>query len=140
MSNLNLEIRDLFVEKGLKITPQRIAILEAIHKLDNHPTVEDIFNYIRKENPNIAKGTVYKVMDALVENNLVQKVKTDKDVKRYDGVTKKHHHLYCPDSDLIEDYFDEELDELLKSHFKKKKIDGFKVEDITLQIKGRFDK
>ena len=75
MSNLNLEIRDLFVEKGLKITPQRIAIFEAIYKLDSHPTVEEIFNHIRKENPNIAKGTVYKVMDALVENKLVQKVK-----------------------------------------------------------------
>ena len=140
MSNLNIKVRDLFVEKGLKITPQRIAILEAIYKLDSHPTVEEIFNHIRKENPNIAKGTVYKVMDALVENNLVQKVKTDKDVMRYDGVIKKHHHLYCPDSDIIEDYFDEELDELLKSHFKKKKIDGFKIEDISLQIKGRFDK
>lgn len=140
MSNLNLEIRDLFVEKGLKITPQRIAIFEAIYKLDSHPTVEEIFNHIRKENPNIAKGTVYKVMDALVENKLVQKVKTDKDVMRYDGVIKKHHHLYCPDSDIIEDYFDEELDELLKNHFKKKKIDGFKIEDISLQIKGRFEK
>ncbi|NLZ94202.1 MAG: transcriptional repressor [Bacteroidales bacterium] len=140
MNNLNIEIRDLFVEKGLKITPQRIAILEAIHKLDNHPTVEDIFNHIRKENPNIAKGTVYKVMDALVDNNLVRKVKTDKDVMRYDGVTTKHHHLYCPNSDLIEDYFDEELDELLKNHFKNKKIDGFKAEEISLQIKGQFDK
>ena len=140
MNNLNIEIRDLFVEKGLKITPQRIAILEAIHKLDNHPTVEDIFNHIRKENPNIAKGTVYKVMDALVDNNLVRKVKTDKDVMRYDGVTTKHHHLYCPNSNLIEDYFDEELDELLKNHFKNKKIDGFKAEEISLQIKGQFDK
>ena len=130
----------MFIEKGLKITPQRMAILEAIYKLNNHPTVDDIFKYIRKENPNIAKGTVYKVMDALEENNLVKKVITDKDVMRYDGTTKKHYHLYCPETDSIEDYFDEELDKLLKNHFKKKKIDGFKIEDISLQIKGRFDK
>ena len=57
MKNLNIKIRNLFVEKGLKITPQRIAILEAIYILDNHPTVEDIVTYIRKDNPNIAKGT-----------------------------------------------------------------------------------
>lgn len=140
MSNINIDIRDLFVEKGLKITPQRIAILEAIYQLDNHPTVEDIFKHIGKENPNIAKGTVYKVIDALVENDLVQKVKTDKEVMRYDGVTKKHHHLYCSTCDLIEDYYDEELDELLRNHFKNKKIDGFKMEDIVLQIRGTFDK
>ncbi|MDD4730131.1 MAG: transcriptional repressor [Dysgonamonadaceae bacterium] len=140
MNNLNINIRDLFTEKGLKVTPQRIAILEAIYKLDNHPTVENIIIHIRKNNPNIATGTVYKVLDTLVENNLIKKVKTDKDILRYDGVTEKHHHLYCSECDLIEDYYDKELDELLKNHFKNKKIDGFKMEDIVLQIRGTFDK
>ncbi len=140
MKNLNTKIRDSFVEKGLKITPQRIAILEAIYKLDNHPTVEDIVNYIREDNPNIAKGTVYKVLVTLEENHLVNKVKTDKEVMRYDGVVNNHHHLYCSECDLIEDYYDEELDELLKNHFRNKNIEGFKMEDIVLQIRGTFDK
>lgn len=140
MEKLNIKIRDSFVEKGLKITPQRIAILEAIYTLNNHPTVEDIVNYIRKDNPNIAKGTVYKVLDTLEENQLVKKVKTDKEVMRYDGVVKNHHHLYCSECDLIEDYYDEELDELLKNHFRNKNIEGFKMEDIVLQIRGTFDK
>lgn len=140
MENLNLKIRDSFVDKGLKITPQRIAILEAIYKLDNHPTVEDIVTYIRKDNPNIAKGTVYKVLDTLEENHLVNKVKTDKEVMRYDGVVNNHHHLYCSECDLIEDYYDEELDALLKNYFKSKNIEGFKMEDIVLQIRGTFDK
>lgn len=134
------DITDKFTEKGLKITPQRIAILEAIFKLNNHPTVEDIIKHIRKNNPNIATGTVYKVLDTLVENNLIKKVKTDKDIMRYDGVIEKHHHLYCSECDLIEDYEDEELDELLKNHFKNKNIEGFKMEDIVLQIRGKFDK
>ena len=140
MENLNLKIRDLFVDKGLKITPQRIAILEAIYKLDNHPTVEDIVTYIRQDNPNIAKGTVYKVLDTLEVNHLVNKVKTDKEVMRYDGIVENHHHLYCSECDLIEDYYDEELDELLRNHFKNKNIEGFKMEDIVLQIRGTFDK
>lgn len=136
----NRDIRDKFTEKGLIITPQRIAILEAIFKLNNHPTVEDIIKHIRKNNPNIATGTVYKVLDTLVENNLIKKVKTDKDIMRYDGVIEKHHHLYCSKCDLIEDYVDEELDELLKNHFKNKNIEGFKMEDIVLQIRGTFKK
>ena len=109
MKKLNIKIRDSFKEKGLKITPQRIAILKAIYTLNNHPTVEDIVNYIRKDNPNIAKGTVYKVLDTLEENQLVKKVKTDKEVMRYDGIVKNHHHLYCSECDLIEDYYDEEI-------------------------------
>lgn len=140
MKNLSTKIRDSFVEKGLKITPQRIAILEAIYKLDNHPTVEDIVIYIRKDNPNIAKGTVYKVLDTLVDNSLVKKVKTEKEIMRYDGVVENHHHLYCSECDLIEDYYDEELDKLLENHFKNKNIEGFKIEDIVLQIRGKFEK
>ena len=140
MEKLNIKIRDSFVEKGLKITPQRIAILEAIYTLNNHPTVEDIVNYIRKDNPNIAKGTVYKVLDTLEENQLVKKVKTDKEVMRYDGIVKNHHHLYCSECDLIEDYYDEELDKLLENHFNNKNIEGFKLEDIVLQIRGTFEK
>jgi Fur family transcriptional regulator, peroxide stress response regulator len=133
-------IRNIFLEKGLKITPQRIIILEAIYKLDNHPTADNIIEYIRKTHPNIAIGTVYKVLETLVENNLIKKVKTDKDIMRYDGVIENHHHLYCSECDLIEDYVDEELDELLSNYFKNKKINGFKMEDIVLQIRGTFDK
>lgn len=88
MKDLNTKIRDSFIEKGLKITPQRIAILEAIYKLNNHPTAEDILTHIRIENPNIAKGTVYKVLDTLVENQLVKKVKTDGELMRYDGIVE----------------------------------------------------
>jgi Fur family transcriptional regulator, peroxide stress response regulator len=133
------EIRNKLTEKGLKITPQRISILEAIYKLNNHPTAENILAYIHDTHPNIATGTVYKVLDTLVENTLIKKVKTDADVMRYDGMVENHHHLYCSDCDLIEDYVDDELDELLKEYFKKKKIPGFEIEDIVLQIRGSFN-
>ncbi len=132
------EIREKLIEKGLKVTPQRIAILEAIVKLNNHPTADNIIDYIRKNHPNIATATVYKVLDALVENGLINKVKTEKDIMRYDAFLEKHHHLYISDSDRIVDYLDEELNQLLAKHFKKKRIPGFKIEDIKLQIIGTF--
>lgn len=134
------DIRNKFAEKGLKITPQRVVILEAIYKLNNHPTADNIIEFIKESNPNIATGTVYKVLDALVENGLIKKVTTDKDVMRYDGIIKNHHHLYCSECDLIEDYTDEDLDKLLQEHFKNKEIKGFNIEDIVLQIKGTFKK
>lgn len=125
-------------DAGMKVTPQRHAILEAVHSLANHPTAELIIDYIRKTHPGIATGTVYNVLDALVEKELIQRVKTDKDAMRYDAVLKKHHHIYCAESDRIEDYFDEELDEMLKAHFRKKDLPGFEIENIFLQIKGNF--
>jgi Fur family peroxide stress response transcriptional regulator len=134
------DIRNKFAEKGLKTTPQRVVILEAIYKLNNHPTADNIIEYIREAHPNIATGTVYKVLETLVENGLIKKVTTDRDVMRYDGIIENHHHLYCSECDLIEDYKDEELDILLQNHFKNKNIKGFKIEDIVLQIRGTFNK
>lgn len=134
------DIRKKFSEKGLKITPQRLIILEAIYNLNNHPTAERIIEYIRKSHPNIAIGTVYKVLDTLVENDLIKKVKTDRDIMRYDPIMENHHHVYHSDSEKIEDYFDDELNELLVKYFKEKKIPDFKIEEIRLQIIGRDTK
>ena len=49
-----------------------------------------------------------------------------------------HHHLYCYDTDRIEDYEDSELDKLIHQYFNRKKIKGFELTNITLQITGKF--
>jgi len=130
--------RDQLRQSGLKITPQRIAIYEAVAKLKNHPTAENIIDYIKKKHPNISVGTVYKVLDSLVEHQLLKKVKTDKDVMRYDAIMHRHHHLYCTETERIEDFEDTDLDKLITQYFEKKKIKGFKIKDVALQITGEF--
>lgn len=132
------EIKYRLTEKGLKVTPQRIAVLSALIKLKNHPQAEKVIKQVRKSHPNIAVGTVYKVLDTLAAEEIIRKVKTDKDVMKYDAVLENHHHLYCTHSDKIMDYFDDELDNILKEYFKKKKIKGFKIEEIKLQINGKL--
>jgi Fur family peroxide stress response transcriptional regulator len=131
--------REKLKEKGLKITPQRVAIYEAIVMLHNHPTAENIIEYIKTNHPNISVGTVYKVLDSLVENQLLRRVKTEKDIMRYDAVMNNHHHLYCAQTDRIEDFEDDELNELLHNYFQKKAIKNFQIQDIKLQITGNFN-
>ncbi|MFC0878564.1 Fur family transcriptional regulator [Saccharicrinis sp. FJH2] len=132
------ELRNKLTEKGLKVTPQRMVILDAIYAL-NHPTAENISDVIRRNHPNISTATVYKVLDAFVSCGLIQRVQTERDHMRYDALMENHHHLYCPETDRIEDYNDEELNELLAGYFKKKNIPNFKIEDLKLQIIGKFD-
>jgi len=124
---------------NLKVTPQRIAVLEALNNLKEHPTADKIKEYVVKNHPNIAVGTIYKTLETFVETGLVKKVKTEKDVMRYDAILDNHHHLYCKDSERIEDFFDEELDIMLEKYFMKKRIPNFKVKDIKLQIIGTFN-
>lgn len=132
------EIANKLSEKGLRVTPQRIAILGAINKLNNHPTADKIIEYIKKNHPYISVGTVYKVLDSFVENNLLKKVKTESGIMRYDPSQSNHHHLYCAETDRIEDFEDEKLDELISDYFNKKGIKNFKIQDIKLHITGTF--
>lgn len=125
--------------RNLKVTPQRVAVLEALENLRDHPTVDKIKEYVIKNHPNVAVGTIYKTLETFVDKRLVQRVKTDEDVMRYDAILDKHHHLYCEDTDRIEDFYDEELNNLLEKYFRKKKIPNFKVKDVKLQIIGTFN-
>ena len=126
-------------DSNLKVTPQRIAVLEALNNLKEHPTADKIKEYVVRNHPNIAVGTIYKTLETFVEKGLVKKVKTEQDVMRYDAILDKHHHLYCEDTNRIEDFFDDQLNEMLEEYFKKKKIPNFKVKDIKLQIIGTFN-
>lgn len=136
----SLNIGEILKKAGLKVTPQRSAVLEAVYTLRNHPTAENVAEFIREKHPNIAIGTIYNVLEKFVEKNLIKKVKTENDIMRYDGITDEHHHLYSIDSNRIEDYYDDELNELLRNHFASKQIPNFEIEDIKLQIKGKFIK
>ncbi len=132
------EIRDILIDKGLKVTPQRLAVLEAVIELGNHPSAEKVIEFIKLNHPNIAVGTVYKTLETYVEKGIIKKVKTDRDIMRYDAVLDKHHHLYCLESNKIEDYYDDDLNKIIEDYFEKNKIKNFKIEDIKLQIIGNF--
>jgi Fur family peroxide stress response transcriptional regulator len=54
-------------------------------------------------------------------------------------VLSNHHHLYCAQTDRIEDFEDDELNELLHNYFQKKAIKNFQIQDIKLQITGNFN-
>jgi Fur family transcriptional regulator, peroxide stress response regulator len=128
----------ILTDKGLRVTPQRIAILDIILNLNNHPTTEDITEYLRINYPRISESTVYKILDAFVKNGIITKVKTENGIIRFDPVTETHHHLYSSDSEQIEDFFDDELNKILDDYFQKKPIPDFKIEDIKVHIKGIF--
>jgi Fur family peroxide stress response transcriptional regulator len=128
----------ILAEKGLKVTPQRIAVLDIILNLNNHPTAENIEEYLRLNYPHVPIGTVYKILDAFIEKGIISRVKTDKGIIRYDAIQEKHHHLYCSESEKIEDFYDDELNKILEDYFMKKQIPNFKIENIKLQIIGRF--
>lgn len=132
------EIAKSISESGLKVTPQRVAVMQAFEKL-NHPRAEEIYKEVYNSIPGLSPTTVYNILDVLVNKGIVKRVKTESGVMRYDAVSDHHHHMYCLSSDRVEDFFDPELDKILQEYFEKKRIDGFKIEDIKLQLMGKFE-
>jgi len=132
------EIRDKISDSGLKVTPQRIAVYHALVDMKDHPTAEMIKNHIAEKNPSISLATVYKTLEAFVNKNLIRKIKTEEDVMRYDPILEEHHHLYDQKNETIADYYNDELNQLIRDYFRKNDIPNFKIEDIKLHIIGEF--
>ncbi len=108
---------------GLKITPQRRGILEALEKNPHHPTVEAIYEEIKKKMPDISLTTVYntlKELKDLGELDIVQDI--NEPSTRYDPNTENHNHLYCLSCgrivDIDDDFSTLELNEDEQQGFK----------------------
>jgi len=63
-------ITKVLKDKNLKVTPQRIAVLDAVTKLGNHPSAENVIDFIKINHPNIAVGTIYKTLETFVESKI----------------------------------------------------------------------
>ncbi len=135
-----MDYRKILKDANLRVTPQRITVLEAISQINNHPSADDISRIMQNNHPNIALGTIYNILDSFTSAGILTRVKTDKGSMLYDMVSDKHHHLYGSNSDRIEDYYDDDLDHLLEEYFNNKNIKGFDIEEIKVQVVGKFKK
>ncbi len=99
-------------DKGLKLTPQRIAILDFLDGNTDHPSAEEIFSGIKQTNPTISFATVYNTIQALRERGELVEVTIDPERKHYDPNPEPHHHLICSKCGKIGDVFEDFTDAL----------------------------
>ncbi len=80
---------------GLKLTPQRLAVLQYLEGNTDHPSAEMIYNEVKKKYPMMSFATVYKTIEALKKNGHLLELTIDSERRRYDPETGQHHHLIC---------------------------------------------
>jgi len=101
--------------KGLKITPARLAILEALCKIDCPETAQNM----RKKLKDMDLVTLYRTLDAFEKKGLVVKVNLHKDAVCYELNREHHHHIVCTKCGAVEDFKLCNMDLLIKNIISK---------------------
>ncbi len=82
--------------RGRRITKQRRAIYEAVAHCKGHPTVEDVFRFVRNTMPRVSLATVYNGLEALAAVGEIGKIpRTESAPAQYELRTDVHHHARC---------------------------------------------
>lgn len=125
------------MERALKHSKQRDALLELLKGVTNHPTADWLYENLRKDFPKISLATVYRNLNLLVDNGDIIKLDCNGDAERYDGNPQKHYHFICRNCSAIIDvsvHSSNPLNELVKEK------NTLKIEDHALFFYGLCDK
>jgi Fur family peroxide stress response transcriptional regulator len=87
---------------GLKMTPQRIAIVRLFAVDESHPTAQALFERLRSEFPSMSFATVYNTLDALATAGLSATIRLG-NAARFDPNTTPHHHAVCDECGAVRD-------------------------------------
>lgn len=85
----------VFENHGLKKTPQRWAIWLELQGNHSHPSADVIYRRMRRRFPHISYDTVNRTLVHFAALGLVHVVEGTSEVKRFDPITREHHHLRC---------------------------------------------
>ncbi len=80
---------------GLKLTPQRMAIVRELAGDETHPTAQDLFVRLRAELPTMSFATVYNTLATLAEHGLCSTRSLSGGPLRFDPNTEPHDHAVC---------------------------------------------
>ena len=89
------------MRKGSK---QREIVLKILKESYSHPTAEDVFKLAREIDKNISLGTVYRNLDILCKEKIIEKISTNIGVDRYDFKKSSHSHAICDNCGHVIDF------------------------------------
>lgn len=136
--------KEILKSHGLKVTNQRVLLLEALSKhKGEHLTPEEIYEIVKEEHPEIGLATVYRTIQLLCQLGLVEKAVLVDGIVRYEmaergrGRAHHHHHIICLDCGNVES-FEDDLLENLESAIAKKT--GFEIVNHEVKFYGYCNK
>lgn len=127
-----MNIAELLRTNGYKVTPQRLAVYEAIDNNMTHPNAETIYQQLQPQYPSMSLATVYKTMEIFAKIGVVKILQCGEDAHRYDYNTAEHAHIRCVKCNNV---FDVDIDEATLAAEAEKQT-GFTVSGVSLSFLG----
>jgi Fur family peroxide stress response transcriptional regulator len=122
-------------DAGLKLTPQRLAILEFLDGNKEHPSAEDVYKAVSRKFPTMSLATVYNTLMTLKQRGLVKELTMDPLRMRFDPQPTPHHHLICMDCRKIID-----IHTRLRVNLPEMEQEGFEIVGNHIEFYGRCPK
>ena len=97
------DVTALLRERGFKVTPQRLAVYNALTHTTAHPSAETLYRDLLEDYPTMSLATVYKSLNIFCEAGIVQELNVGEDSFRYDANVKAHPHIRCQHCGKVDD-------------------------------------
>ncbi|MBR2295251.1 MAG: transcriptional repressor [Clostridiales bacterium] len=114
---------------GLRVTMPRVVIYEYLLNNRTHPTCDQIYNGIKKNNPGISLASVYNVTEKLADEKLLLKIVSPDGERHYDSLTDFHGHFFCLECKKI-------FDLSCRPDFELEELKGAQTTEVSLSVKG----
>lgn len=121
------------VSNVVRKTPARSAVTEFLKKSKEPVDVSQIIDSLKRTELNTNRVTVYRIMDYLYQNGIVDRMEFGEGKFRYEIKKAHHHHLICTNCGKIEEVQGDFLQKLEEEIYKTK---GFRVKSHSLEFFG----
>jgi Fur family peroxide stress response transcriptional regulator len=121
-------------ERGIPVTVQRRVIFTELLERDDHPTVDQIFDAVKKRIPGVSRTTVYRTLETLADLGLARRTNHFEAFGRFDGNMEQHHHLVCTKCGKLTDF---QASGLSIGDLPDVSRSGFALADYSIYFEGR---
>ena len=125
-------------QRGLKVTPQRVAVLEALRCL-GHASADEIIHKVQESSPFISPATIYNTLDKFVQEKIISRIPTDGNKAFFDITEPSHVHLVSEDRSKVCDLDDLGLHRMIEEYLFGLTIPKFKLSRIQVNLVGCFE-
>ena len=121
--------KQLLQDNGIRVSHQRLLILDYLSKNYKHPSAETIFTDLKKIDPVISQATVYNTLKIFTAKSIVKELDFNLTSKRYEFAKDRHSHFICEKCGKIIDLKD-------NNDYKIEELSDYEIESVDITYRG----